>query len=390
MRRKQMDKKIKIALVGLGFGGSFLPIYTDHPDVAEVGIFDLNMELTRKFADTYHIQKVYHSFNEILSDESVDAVHLVTPIPEHAEQTVAVLQAGKHCACTVPMATSMEDVRRITQAVRSCGKNYMLMETTAYTYQLLYVKEMLKSGRMGKIQFMRGTHFQDMSGWPDYWMGLPPFWYGTHALSPLRILADSDITSVYCVGSGSMEEGLVQKYGNPYPVECAVFKFENGMRAEAVRSLFETARTYQEGMFIYGSKASFEWGFADHDAPYETELVEIGAVTMNDLASYSRGRKTPYRQIELPRYYEKLPRELWKYTVASGDYDATNPQLSLKKGAGAGHHGSHPHLVHEFVRSIVENRKPWLDEKLGGNITAACLYAHQSAMEGGKELQIEH
>ena len=40
-------------------------------------------------------------------------------------------------------------------------------------------------------------------------------------------------------------------------------------------------------------------------------------------------------------------------------------------GAGAGHHGSHAHLVHEFVMSCVEERKPWIDEHLGGNITAA-------------------
>ena len=44
---------------------------------------------------------------EVLADETVDAVHLVTAIPDHAEQTVRVLDAGKHCACTVPMATTM-------------------------------------------------------------------------------------------------------------------------------------------------------------------------------------------------------------------------------------------------------------------------------------------
>ena len=69
----------------------------------------------------------------ILADKKIDAVHLVTPIPLHAEQTVKVLEAGKHCACTVPMATSLEDIRRITDAVRKSGKNYMMMETSLYT-----------------------------------------------------------------------------------------------------------------------------------------------------------------------------------------------------------------------------------------------------------------
>lgn len=76
-----------------------------------------------EFARTHGIQRQYHSFDEILRDKEVDAVHLVTPIPLHAEQTVAVLDSGKHCACTVPMATSLEDLERITAAVRRSGKN---------------------------------------------------------------------------------------------------------------------------------------------------------------------------------------------------------------------------------------------------------------------------
>ena len=53
-------------------------------------------------------------------------------------------------------------------------------------------------------------------------------------------------------------------------------------------------------------------------------------------------------------------------------------------GAGAGHHGAHAHLVHEFVMSCVEERKPWIDEHLGGNITAAGICAHESALRNGE------
>ena len=89
-------------------------------------------------------------------------MHLVTPIPYHADQSVAVLKAGKHCACTVPMATSVEDIERICEAKRASGRNYMMMETTLYTYQYHYVSAMKASGELGRIQFMRGSHYQDM------------------------------------------------------------------------------------------------------------------------------------------------------------------------------------------------------------------------------------
>lgn len=55
---------------------------------------------------------------------------------------------------------------------------------------------------------------------------------------------------------------------------------------------------------------------------------------------------------------------------------------------GGGHHGSHPHLVHEFVSSIIENREPIIDVYTAANWTAAGICAHESAMNGGMEIII--
>jgi len=372
-------KKINVALVGLGFGGAFADIYKHHPNVGLIGICDTNKTLSQTVSNTYGISTVYDSFELMLKDDAIDAVHLVTPIPYHEEQTIAVLEAGKHCACTVPMATSLKGIQKITELVRKHGKNYMMMETTLYTYQFFYVKQMSESDKLGRIQFMRGTHYQDMANWPDYWMGLPPMYYGTHAIAPMVALSGSRIRRVHCFGSGTMEEWMVKQYGNPFPVESALFAFENGMKGEATRSLFETTRVYQEGLFVYGSDASFEWGFTDDDPPYVT--------TMFPAANGIRGRRTQMSAVQLPNYHHYLPKEIQHFTVG-GEYDPLNPQESLKKGAGGGHHGSHAHLVHEFVSSIIEGRKPWIDEVLGGNITAAGICAHESAMSDGAAVDV--
>jgi predicted dehydrogenase len=368
-------KKINVALVGLGFGGAFAGIYKNHPNVSTAGIFDINKDLLKDAAKYHGIEKIYGSFDEVLNDKDLDAVHLVTPIPLHEEQTAQVLESGKHCACTVPMATSVSGIGRICEAARRSGKNYMMMETTLYTYQFFYVKELLAQGKIGKIQFLRGSHYQDMANWPDYWMGLPPMWYGTHAIGPMAALANSRIVRVNCFGSGTMEPWLCERYGNPFPVESALFEFENGLKGEATRSLFETARVYQEGLFVYGSEGCFEWGFGDGDAPYFTSAIPA--------KDGSRGGGAVVETVELPNYHQSLPPEIQKFTVG-GNYDPLNPQNSLKKGAGGGHHGSHPHLVNEFVRSIVEGRKAYIDEVLGGNITAAGICAHESALKNGE------
>lgn len=368
-------KQLKVVLAGLGFGACFLPIYLDHPNVHTVGILDTDEKRLNKMKEDYPQVELYHTLEEVLSDETVDAVHLVTPIPYHADQTVAVLDSGKHCACTVPMATSLEDIQRIVDAKNRSGKNYMMMETTLYTYQFFYVKEMIEKGELGRIQFLRGSHYQDMTGWPWYWEGLPPMWYGTHAIGPMVALSGSRIEKVHCFGSGTMDESLHARYGNTFPVETAIFAFENGLKGEATRSLFETNRAYQEGMFVYGSNGSFEWGIEDNSDPY---------ITRNAIpAEGGRGSWPVVTQEAMPNYHALLPESIQRYTIGD-NFDPQNPQASLKEGRGGGHHGSHPHLVHEFVMSIVEDRKPWIDEHLGGNITAAGICAHESAMHDGE------
>ena len=64
----------------------------------------------------------------------------------------------------------------------------MMMETVVYSREYLFVKELYDKGELGRIQFLRGSHQQDMDGWPDYWPGLPPMWYATHCVSPCLAL----------------------------------------------------------------------------------------------------------------------------------------------------------------------------------------------------------
>jgi len=186
--------------VGLGFGAEFVPIYLDHPEVEAVSICDSSPARLRAVGDRFNIPRRFHvggwttgshlrDVSEVTQANDIDAVHLVTGIPDHATQAVQALDSGKHCACTVPMATSIADLRTIIEAQRCSGKNYMMMETAVYTRQFLYAKELMEKGVFGRLQFLRGAHYQDMECWPPYWAGLPPMWYATHAVAPLLALA---------------------------------------------------------------------------------------------------------------------------------------------------------------------------------------------------------
>jgi predicted dehydrogenase len=373
-------KQLSVVLVGLGFGSAFSPIYAEHPDVSRFGIFDPNQDLASEVAKRLRNVKVYRSFEEVLNDGSVDAVHLVSPIPRHVEQTLAVLNAGKHCACTVPMATSVRDLDAINDAVARTGKSYCVMETAAYTTHFFTAKRMRDNGEFGVIQFIRGAHYQDMEYWPDYWMGLPPMWYGTHAIAPMALLAGSPIIHVRGLGSGKMREELHKQYGNPFPVETMQIEFANGLKGEATRSLFETAHDYTEQFTVYGSKKTFEWQQIENEQPVVHTLQKP---RLDETGKPMRGLPVAVERIGTGNFYEELPESIRRFTVRSDEYDETNPQLSLDRDASGGHGGSHPHMVHEFIRSLIEGRKARINEKNGANIVAAGILAHESAMKDG-------
>jgi predicted dehydrogenase len=244
-------KKLNVAIAGLGFGAEFIPIYQNHPNTNMYAICQRSKDKLAEVGEKYHVEKRFTSFEALIQDPDVDAVHINSPIHLHAPQSIAALQAGKHVACTVPAATSTIDCQKIVDAANAAGKNYMMMETAIYTREFLFVRELRDSGKLGRIQFMRGCHQQEMAGWPGYWEGLPPMHYATHAVSPCLALVRGEAEHVSCYGSGRIEDKLIAKYGSPFAVESALFKVRNQQLAfEVTRSLFETARQYIESQDV--------------------------------------------------------------------------------------------------------------------------------------------
>jgi predicted dehydrogenase len=369
-------KKLHVAVVGMGFGAEFVPIYQIHPDVRKVTICDQNEERLDKNAKKFGIANKERDFKKLLADPDINAIHLISGIPDHAQQSVAVLESGKHCACTVPMATSIKDLQAIISAQRASGTNYMMMETAVYTRQFLYAQELLKNKEFGRLQFLRGAHYQCMEQWPSYWAGLPPMWYATHAVSPLLAIARTRAAKVHCFGSGEMRPELHRQYGNPYPVETAIFQLEKpNLSAEVTRTLFHCGRDYMESFVVYGENACYEWQ-NENDDPI---LHRATPVTPGTVRRYTHEQPVP------PDRADVLPPEVGKFTRR---HVYSNAEKHLSFDQGGGHHGSHPHLVHEFVRSIMEQRKPAIDEITAANWTAAGICAHESAMNNGREVTV--
>ena len=368
-----MGNKINVAIVGLGFGAEFIPIYQRHPDAHMYAICQRNKEKLDSIGDAFSIEKRYTDFDELLKDPAVDAVHINTPIPDHASQSIKALKAGKHVACTVPMATTVDECRQIVELVQQTGLSYMMMETVIYAREFLFMKDLYEKGELGKVQFLKASHQQDMDGWPNYWPGLPPMHYATHCVGPVLALTRAEAEYVSCFGSGTIRESLQAHYNSPFAVETTHVKFRNSdITAHVYRSLFDVARQYRESFEVYGTLKSVEW-----------PLIEG-----HPLVVHTAKKPEPEipEEVHSPDYAHLLPEAIRRFTT-KGVYD-TDDHQHLSFTQGAGHGGSHPHLVHEFISSLTHDRKPFPDAQQSANITCVGILAHESAMQGGRILQM--
>ena len=276
--------QVNIAIVGLGFGAEFIPIYQRHPQANMYAICQRTEESLNEIGDKYGVEKRYQDYDDVLRDPEITAVHINTPIPNHGEQSIAALEAGKHVACTVPMATSLKECEEIVRLSKANGLKYMMMETVVYAREFLYMKELYDSGELGKVQYLKASHQQDMDGWPGYWPGLPPMHYATHCVGPVLGLTRGEAEYVSCFPSGTIREEMHECYNSPFAVESCHIKFRNSdLTGLVYRSLFDVARQYRESFEVYGEKKSVEWPLIEgkplvvHTAKKpEPEIPEIG------------------------------------------------------------------------------------------------------------------
>ena len=359
------EKKVNVAIIGLGFGAEFIPIYQEHPNANIVAICQRSEDKLNATGEKFGIETRYTKFADVLADDNVDFVHINSPISEHARMSIDALKAGKHVMCTVPMATTVDECEQICRLVEETGLKYMMAETVVYSREFLFIKEMVDKGELGKIQFIKASHPQDMDGWPEYWERMIPMHYATHVVSPVLGLVNGRAEYVSCFGSGTIREELQRKSGSTFAIESCHIKIKDSdIAAQIWRFLFDTARQYRESIDVYGSKKSFEWTLVEG----EPHVIHTAKKPEPEIPE----------KVEVPDYAHRLPEPIRKFTGTIQDAD----HLSFVQGGG--HGGSHPHLVHEFVSALIEDRDPWPNAVESANWTCVGILAHESALKGGE------
>jgi predicted dehydrogenase len=339
------DRKIRVGIVGNGvckFGPSFG--FQDHPNVTVAAVSDLFPDRCDEMSKVCRCPTKYPSLEELVNDDSIEAVFVATDAPSHVRHCIDVLKHGKHVACAVPAVwASVEDAHRLYETVKACGKKYMMFETSAFHEDCYAMRQIYRAGGFGTLVYSEGEyHHYSSTPIPSYknWrLGAPPQWYPTHANAYFVCVTNGSFTEVSCLGMPSLQPRFQPQnnaYKNTFGTEIALMRTSEGGMARMAGSRDIPDMGSESGR-VYGQRG---W--------------------MAGMAYHGEEKKLP--DLERP---------------------------PLPPSVATGHHGgSSGFLMNEFVTAILEDRSPMVDIVAALNMTVAGVVAHQSAVKGGELLRI--
>lgn len=339
------DRKIRVGIAGYGackFGSAFG--FQSHPNVTVAAVSDLFPDRCEQLAKACRCTKTYPSLEEMLKDDSLEAIFLATDAPHHAEHAIAALKRGKHVSTAVPAVWgSIEDAHKLYETVKSSGRKYMMFETSAFHADCHAMRQIFRAGGFGKLIYTEGEYYHHalhiVDSYKQWRQGMPPQWYPTHSNAYYVCVTGGSFTEVSCVGVSSLFPCYRPEnngYKNPFGSEIALLRTSEGGAAR-MAVCWDSHLPGAEAGRVRGQRGAM-WAGAYNGE--EKNLPEVSC--------------------------PPLPK-----TVDPG-----------------GHGGSHGQLMNEFVTAILEDRQPLVNVAWALNMTVAGVVAHQSALKDGELLKI--
>ena len=269
--------RLKVGFIGCGgiANGKHLPALKALNRVDIVAFCDLILEKAEKAAKEYGTPdaKVYTDYKELLKDESIDVIYVMTPNRSHAPISIDAMKAGKHVMCEKPMAKTAAEAREMVKTAKETGKKLTIGYQHRHKTESHYVKSVIDRGDLGEIYYAKALAIR-RRGTPNWGVflneyeqgGGPLIDIGTHSLDVTLYLMNNYKPKMVVGTKYKMVENADQ--GNPWggwaegenTLEDAAFGFivmENGatITLDATWALNTDSPISEGSCDLCGSKA---------------------------------------------------------------------------------------------------------------------------------------
>jgi len=185
---------INIALLGTGRIAEigYVPAIQQISDTNIISVLSRDKAKGEAFAKKHQIKNSYADLDELLRDESLDAVIICTPDAMHEEQVIKSCRANKHVLCEKPMSTDYQSCLRMIEEIKKSKIIFGMAYNNRFNAGLRYIKEQIEKDQIGNIYYARAmlsTQQNDPEGWRALG-GQSKFWAmsatGTHMIDIFR------------------------------------------------------------------------------------------------------------------------------------------------------------------------------------------------------------
>jgi predicted dehydrogenase len=201
--------------------------------------------------------EIHERFEDALADPQVDIVNLSGPNHVHAPQGIAAAEAGKHILIEKPMCLSMEENRRLRDAVAANGVRSVVSFVLRWNPLFENLKSLLAAGAVGELFYLEVDYWHRLgSSWPGWGWGQTRasggstmLLAGCHALDALRWFAADEVAEVSAFSNN--KEGRFEFDANV----VAIAKFRNGAIGKS-SALFDCQMPYQFNIDLAGTEGT--------------------------------------------------------------------------------------------------------------------------------------
>ena len=299
-------------------------------------VCDIIEERAVDYKKKYGAERYFTDYHEMLEMPDLDVVNICTPSGMHAEMGIAAAKAGKHVIVEKPMALSSIDADAL---INACDENRVKLAVcfqNRFNPPVQKLRRALEEGRFGKL-----THASAVVRWfrpQDYYDQAP--WRGTWAMDG-GCLMNQSIHNIDLLQwmMGPVESVFGYTANNFRKIEAedvgvAVLKFKNGALGVIEASTTIYPENLEETLAIFGEKGT----------------VELGGIAVNKI-------------------------ETWKF-ADSQDENLEMEQQDVPNVYGFGHDA----LIEDFIRAVIEDRRPYIDGREGIKSLRIVLGIYHSAV----------
>lgn len=387
---KHTTQPLRVAVIGAQRGETFITSSHALEGIQLVAVCDKDPLRLQGWKEQV---KLSQNIEDILSDPEIDAVCIATPVPLHAKQSIAALEAGKHVLCEVTAAYTLEECRELVAAVERSGLTYMMAENYCFMDEVLQVQNMVEQGVFGDLVYASGSYIHDcreLFFTPDgdlTWRGnlrrqALANSYPTHSLGPVaRWLGINRHDFLKTTATWQSRGGSVPRYAalkHPERAEYTAPEFwphpdtvSTMIRTEKdvlidIRVDWASARPHHMSRYeLQGTKAAFCW---PDSTGHAGALIWIEGRSPQNEKGMAEGWEP------LSKYREEFQHPLWR----------EHREEAMKTGHGGGDY----FVLREFAAAIREQRRPLIDVYDAVTWSSITPLSAQSVQQGNMPVSV--